>query len=61
MNLVEDAEIECPHCGETFAIEVDTEGGSFEMTEDCAVCCRPIAVSVRCRPGRIEAIEVQPG
>ena len=45
MNLIEDIEVVCPYCGSSFAIEADTEGGSYSTTEDCAVCCRPIALS----------------
>jgi len=61
MNLIEDIEVICPYCGETFAIEADTEAGSYTTTEDCAVCCRPIALSIRCHPGEVEGIDVQPG
>ncbi len=61
MDLLEDVEIECPYCGETFAIQADTEGGSYSTIEDCAVCCRPIAISLRCRPGEILSVEVAPG
>lgn len=60
MNLIEDVEIACPYCGETFAIAVDTEGGSYETTEDCSVCCRPIAISISCRPGRVESVSTEP-
>ena len=55
MNLIEDIEVVCPYCGSSFAIEADTEGGSYSTTEDCAVCCRPIAVSIRCHPGKVES------
>ena len=37
MNLVDEYEVECPYCGEPFAISVDTTQGNYEMTEDCAV------------------------
>jgi hypothetical protein len=61
MNLIEDIEVVCPYCGSSFTIEADTEGGSYSTTEDCAVCCRPIALSIRCRPGQVEAVEAEPG
>lgn len=61
MNLIEDIEVVCPYCGSSFAIEADTEGGSYSTTEDCAVCCRPIALSIRCRPGKVESVEAEPG
>ncbi|MEI6337057.1 MAG: CPXCG motif-containing cysteine-rich protein [Verrucomicrobiota bacterium] len=61
MNLVEDIEINCPQCGESFAIEVDTEAGSYTTVEDCAVCCRPMTISIRCHPGEVESVDVQAG
>jgi hypothetical protein len=41
-------DVECPYCGETVSITVD-EGGltAQRYVEDCAVCCRPIEISVR--------------
>ena len=39
--------LECPHCGETFALALDASEGSAEFTVDCEVCCRPMTVSVR--------------
>lgn len=58
MNLIEDVEIACPQCGEPFAIQVDTGGGDYATIEDCAVCCRPMTISIRCRPGEVTAVEV---
>ncbi len=59
MNLIEDIEVVCPYCGSSFVIEADTAAGSYRTTEDCSVCCRPIALYVRCRPGEVETLEVQ--
>ncbi len=59
MNIVDDVEIPCPHCGEVFAISVDTAGGSYETVEDCAVCCRPMTIVIRCEPGEILSVDVQ--
>ena len=61
MNLIEDIEVVCPYCGSSFTIEADTEGGSYSTIEDCAVCCRPIAISIRCHPGEVEGVEAEPG
>jgi hypothetical protein len=37
----------CPYCGEPQRIEIDLgEGLPQEFTWDCAVCCRPMEVSV---------------
>lgn len=53
MELVVESEILCPHCGETFPIQVDTSLPEQSMVEDCSVCCRPITLTIRCRPGEI--------
>ncbi|MFN2308264.1 MAG: CPXCG motif-containing cysteine-rich protein [Gammaproteobacteria bacterium] len=42
MALLEDRMIDCPYCGETFPVSVDTSGGSHDFIEDCPVCCHPI-------------------
>jgi len=39
--------LHCPYCGETFETQTDLSEGSSRYIEDCAVCCRPIEVSVR--------------
>ncbi len=50
---------DCVCCGEPFALEVDTTAGSDQSYfEDCPVCCRPMEVFVRCRPGEILSISV---
>lgn len=59
MNAEEDAIIECPYCGEPFAISVPTTEGDEEFVEDCAVCCRPMTVLARCRPGCIVSLQVE--
>jgi hypothetical protein len=39
--------LHCPYCGESYDGAVDTSAGDQVYTEDCAICCRPIVVSVR--------------
>ena len=39
--------LDCPYCGESFATTVDLSAGSQRYIEDCAVCCRPIEVTLR--------------
>ncbi|HET6406619.1 MAG TPA: CPXCG motif-containing cysteine-rich protein [Chthoniobacteraceae bacterium] len=58
MNLVEDVQVQCPYCGEMFAISVDTSQGSYVTTEDCSVCCRPIAFDIACEPGEVISVGV---
>lgn len=47
MTFDSTAEVECPYCGESMAISLDTGGGSNQdYVEDCQVCCRPWRVRV---------------
>ncbi len=41
----DNAEIECPYCGEWIALELDTTNPAQRYIEDCQVCCRPIEIS----------------
>jgi hypothetical protein len=57
--VIEEEVVNCPSCGEPVALEVDTSAGDEqEYVEDCAVCCRPMDVFVRCRPGEILSISI---
>lgn len=40
-------QIQCPYCGEIFEVHITSEDEGQTMTEDCAVCCRPIALHIR--------------
>jgi hypothetical protein len=53
MELIVETEIICPHCGETFPLQIDTSQADQSFIEDCAVCCRPITLTVQCHPGAI--------
>jgi hypothetical protein len=53
MELLQDAIVDCPSCGEPVAFQVDTSAGEQSYYEDCPVCCRPMEVYVRCRPGEV--------
>jgi hypothetical protein len=59
MELLVAIDIPCPHCGEIFALQVDTSQAEQSMIEDCAICCRPIMLRVRCRPGEVLSLEEQ--
>lgn len=39
--------IDCPYCGETIDVLIDSSIRSQRYIEDCQVCCRPIMLSVR--------------
>lgn len=61
MNLLVETDVQCPWCGETYGTTVDTSQGGYTTTEDCAVCCRPIALTVECEPGELLALEAERG
>lgn len=45
--MLETVAIHCPYCGESFETAVDLSAGSQRYVEDCAVCCRPIEITVQ--------------
>jgi hypothetical protein len=53
MELIVQTELVCPHCGEVFPVQVDTSQATQLLIEDCSICCRPITLTIRCRPGVI--------
>jgi phage terminase large subunit GpA-like protein len=61
MELVIETEIACPHCGESFPLQVDTSQAKQLLIEDCTVCCRPIALTIHSRPGEIESVSESEG
>jgi len=60
MTWLEEILVQCPQCGEEFAIQVETAfPGCVEMIEDCAVCCRPATVRISTESGEITAMDVE--
>ena len=63
--MIADVVVSCPYCGESFGTLIDsgTEagGGSDESWEDCAVCCRPIALTIACEPGDLQDVQAERG
>lgn len=51
--------VQCPFCGQTFELTIDTSVASQQFTTDCEVCCRPFEVLVECEPGEILSLDVQ--
>jgi transcription elongation factor Elf1 len=43
---LENRTIDCPYCGESFLVQVDTSAGDQEYVEDCEVCCQPVLINV---------------
>jgi len=46
MPELADCTVRCPYCGEAVDLVVDPSAGGQRYIEDCAVCCRPMEVSV---------------
>lgn len=60
--MLEEIAVECPSCGEPIALAVDTTAGDEqEYVEDCPVCCRPMDVYARCRPGSVLSLSISAG
>lgn len=53
MEVLVEAFVDCPACGEPMSLEVDTSQVEQSYFEDCATCCRPMEIYVRCRPGEV--------
>jgi hypothetical protein len=56
MEFTIETEIVCPHCGESFPLQIDTSEREQSLIEDCTVCCRPIALTIRCQPGEVVSV-----
>lgn len=59
MELLLETLINCPYCGETIDLGIDSSQADQQLIEDCSVCCRPIHLHIRCSPGELEAIEAR--
>jgi len=57
--MEEFVDIQCPFCGQTCEVVIDTSGGSQRFTTDCEVCCRPFEVVVECKGGEIVSAEAR--
>jgi transposase-like protein len=53
--------VQCPYCGQSFELLIDTGVSNQRFTTDCEVCCRPFEVSVKCEAGEILSLGVQAG
>ena len=53
--------IQCPFCGQSFELVIDTSVESQRFTTDCEVCCRPFEVFAECEPGEVLSLDVQSG
>lgn len=61
LDLDTEAEVECPHCGETVVITLDPAGGTQqEYVEDCEVCCGPWRVRIRYGDSGVAEVTLEP-
>ena len=51
--------IQCPFCGQSFELVVDTSVAPQRFTTGCEICCPPFEVVAECEPGEILSIEAQ--
>jgi len=42
VNQLQEAAIDCPYCGESITVLIDSAQAAEQYIEDCQVCCRPI-------------------
>jgi hypothetical protein len=52
------AYIQCPFCGQSFGVPVDTTVRYQSFTTDCEVCCRPFEVRAECDGGELVSVDV---
>lgn len=52
------ASVQCPFCGQSCELVLDTAIPSQRFTTDCEVCCRPFEVIAECEPGEILSLDV---
>lgn len=57
-GMEEFATIQCPFCGQSFDVPVDTTLAQQCFTTDCEVCCRPFEVRAECKAGEIVSVDV---
>lgn len=57
---MQEADIECPFCGETISLLIDTSVPLQSYIEDCAVCCKPIQVRAVSEDGGVVSVEGTP-
>jgi len=56
--MEEFAKIQCPFCGQSFDVAIDTTIANQCFTTDCEVCCRPFEVRAECEAGEILSVAV---
>ena len=61
LMMEESESVQCPYCGQSFELAIDTSVASQRFTTDCEVCCRPFEVIAECEAGEVLSVEVRGG
>jgi transposase-like protein len=59
--MEESETVQCPYCGQSFELVIDTSSSRQRFTTDCEICCRPFEVLVESELGEIVSLEVRAG
>lgn len=51
--MLEEYFFTCPHCWEQISMLLELSSGEQSYTEDCEICCNPIAISYDVDEGKV--------
>jgi hypothetical protein len=51
--------VQCPFCGQSFELVIETLERFQQFTTDCEVCCRPFLIRIECEAGEILSLDIQ--
>ena len=57
--LEDNQTLQCPYCGESFAVQIDITVPEQSIVTDCEICCRPMEVDIECDRGEITRIDIK--
>lgn len=60
MDILQSLPVQCPCCGESIEILIDTSIGDQEYIEDCQVCCEPLVMTISCSDTKKVHIDARP-
>lgn len=60
-RMEETATVDCPYCGQSMEMVLDTSIPSQRFVTDCEICCRPFEVTAECEPGEVLSVMASGG